>query len=586
MPKIITLFEHKQIDLRQFARNRDRIAMAKIYPERLPESILKDPKRSAERRFYEAASQLSNKFTVFYSVAWQAVDPNAGARDGEADFVIAHPDLGLMVVEVKGGGIGLDSSSGEWRSIDRDGIPHSIKDPIEQARNSKHELFKKLRDLPGWNNRWLTIAHAVSFPDIYWESNIIKPDLSPEIVIDAKALKDLENVIVGAFRYYAGGQSGGLGYDRLEMVERLLARSFQIKTPLGVELAFEDERLIELTERQMIILDFLSNRRRAAIKGCAGSGKTMLALEKARQLADQGFEVLLTCFNYALANYLAQRVPDGVSVLHFHGLCRAMANEAGFPIRPVRDETEFYETIMPDALLGAIDRLGPKFDAIIVDEGQDFKENWWFPLVSLLRDQEQGILFAFYDDNQNLYHGSENVPGVIDEAPFPLIDNCRNTQKIHHIVSTFHHDGRHLRCPGPEGKPPEIVEYADLNSQIRNLRQILHRLVYEEHVDCRDIVVLTPRSQERSDLKDGMSIANFTLSSKPTQIRNHIQVSSVHTFKGLESRVVILTEVDPEASSTLDSVLYVGCSRARTYLVILYDRSLDEGIKLKITGTA
>ena len=113
----------------------------------------------------------------------------------------------------------------------------------------------------------------------------------------------------------------------------------------------------------------------------------------------------------------------------------------------------------------------------------------------------------------------------------------------------------------------------------------MHRLVYEEHIDPRDIVILTPRSQERSDLKDGMAIANFTLCVKPTQIRNHIQVSSVHTFKGLESRVVILAEVDPEASHDLDAVLYVGCSRARTYLILLYDRALDEETKSKITST-
>jgi hypothetical protein len=559
--------------------------MSKIYPERLPEVIRDDPKRSAEIRFYEAASQLSDRFTVFYGVSWQAVDKKTGARDGEADFVIANPDLGLMIVEVKGGGIGFDSSRGEWISIDRYGVDHRIKDPVEQARKSKHELFKKLRDLPEWHDRWLTVGHAVSFPDIHWDESLHRPDLSKEIVIDAKSLEDLENAVTHAFRYYAGGESGGLGYDRLEMVEKLLVRSFQIRTPLGVELAFEDERLIELTERQMMILDFLSNRRRAAIKGCAGSGKTMLAVEKARQLADQGFEVLLTCFNYALANYLSQHIPEGVTVYNFHGLCRAVVNEAGFTLQSIQNQSEFYETFLPNAMLDAIDELGPQFDAIIVDEGQDFRENWWLPLISLLRDQDQGILFVFYDDNQNLYKGFENIPGVIDEAPFPLVDNCRNTQKIHQIVSAFYHDAKLLRCPGPEGKLPEIYEYSDSNNLIRLLRQILHRLVHDEHVGCQDIVILTPRSPDRSEFKVGMSIGNFYLSKRPTAKHNHIQISSIHTFKGLESRVVILTEVDQEASDILDSILYVGCSRARTYLVILHNRSLDEESKMKIIST-
>jgi superfamily I DNA/RNA helicase len=111
-----------------------------------------------------------------------------------------------------------------------------------------------------------------------------------------------------------------------------------------------------------------------------------------------------------------------------------------------------------------------------------------------------------------------------------LIDNCRNTQKIQTIVATFYHDALHLRCPGPPGRPPEIFEYQDSNQQIRN----------------------------------------------------HIQVSSVHIFKGLESSVVILAEIDPSASRILDSVLYVGCSRARTHLILLLDRKLDEETKAKI----
>ncbi len=560
--------------------------MARLYPERLPESVLEDPKRFAERRFYEAAAGLSGKFTVFYGVAWQAVDPRHGARDGEADFVIAHPGLGLLVVEVKGGGIGFDSRRGEWTSRDRRGVTHNIKDPVGQARAGKHELYKKLKEIPGWDDRQLTLGHAVAFPDIYWESGLATPELVPEIVFDAGGLDDLEEAVRGAFRYYAGGRSGGLGQDRLAMVERLLARSFQIQTPLGVELLFEDERLVELTERQMLILDFLRDRRRAAIKGCAGSGKTMLALEKARQLAGQGFEVLLTCFNTALASDLSRRAPDGVSVFNFHGLCWALAREVGLPLQPGLDQGAFYDTVMPNALLEAVDRLGPRYDAVIVDEGQDFKENWWLPLYSLLRDPDQGILFVFYDDNQNLYRGFENIPGVIDEAPFPLIDNCRNTRAIHRVVAEFHHDAGRLRCPGPEGRPPELYEYTDPSSQLKHLKGILHRLVYKERIDCRDIVILTPRAPGRSALKDQMAVANFTLCGQPSQLRNYIQVSSVHTFKGLESRVVILAEVDSEASHFLDSVLYVGCSRARTYLVILYDQDLDAGTVAKIMGTA
>ena len=107
-------------------------------------------------------------------------------------------------------------------------------------------------------------------------------------------------------------------------------------------MGYEDDRLINLTERQMLILDFLSNRRPAQrFKGCAGSGKTMLAMEKARRLASEGFDVLLTCYNAALATSLARHVPERITVMHFHGLCRELVKEAGFAIRPIKINKSF-----------------------------------------------------------------------------------------------------------------------------------------------------------------------------------------------------------------------------------------------------
>lgn len=66
--------------------------MARMYPERLPESTLRDPRRAAERKIYQTLSQLDDRYSIFYSVAWQARRRGNGAQDGEADFVIAHPD--------------------------------------------------------------------------------------------------------------------------------------------------------------------------------------------------------------------------------------------------------------------------------------------------------------------------------------------------------------------------------------------------------------------------------------------------------------------------------------------------------------
>lgn len=117
--------------------------MSRIYPERLPENILHDPKRAAERAMYDALRQLPDPFTVFYSVAWLARRTDGDAQDGEADFVVAHPDLGVIILEVKGGTIQYGAVTGVWTSLSRAGETFTIKDP--GAHQQAHPSAKAAR---------------------------------------------------------------------------------------------------------------------------------------------------------------------------------------------------------------------------------------------------------------------------------------------------------------------------------------------------------------------------------------------------------------------------------------------------------
>ncbi len=554
--------------------------MARIYPERLPESVLSDPKRQAERRVFHALSGLAQPFVVFYSVAWLA-RKDGRARDGEADFVIAHPELGILVIEVKGGGVAFDPRSSQWTTTDRFGETYVI-DPVEQARRSHHTLLDKLRDLPGWDgSRFLTIGHAVCFPDVIIESRGLKLDLPRELIIDNNDLKDAQSFIVRAFAYWSDKtQRVPLGQDRLATVESLLAYSFRIKTSLAIELDREDERIIELTERQFSLLNMLAMHRRALIAGCAGSGKTMLAVEKARRLHEQGFNVLLTCFNAALAEDLASRLPD-VTVMHFHGLCQALAKEAGFLVERAKDLQDYNETVLPNMLMKAIDGLGPMFDAIIVDEGQDFKETYWIALASLLHEKE-GIFYVFYDDNQNLYGGTSSLVGIVDETPFLLTENCRNTRAIHRVVRSFYSQPDRLVCNGPDGRTPETTLYRDPQDMLKCLQAALHRLINEERVQVEDVVILTPHAQEKSALKAGTRLGNFVITSNKPERRNGIQATSIHRFKGLERKVVILAEIDSSYIHNPEMLMYVGSSRARTHLLFFIEQDAPAAIRHQI----
>ncbi len=547
--------------------------MAKMFPERLSEYVLSNPKLEAERTVYYALQSLSEKFFIFYSVGWLG----RNGEDGEADFIVAHPNYGILVLEVKGGGIHFDAETGLWTSQNRKGEQFAIKDPALQATKNKHALIRKFRELPNWPDRWLTAGISVVFPDVKITSRALRPDIPQNIVIDNERLHDIEKTIIEILDFYRKDEtrSGSPGHDRMRLIVDILGKSFSLRTPLGVELAKEDERIVELTEQQMRLLELLSFQRRAAIGGCAGSGKTMLAMEKAKRLSKEGFDVLLVCFSANLAKYLAKHASDGVSVFHFHGLCNSLSKEAGIWSIPPLDSDKFYNQFLPDKLLESIESLGPQFDAIVVDEGQDFKETWWLALNELLRDSRQGIIYAFFDDNQNLFHGVTQIPGIIDAPPFPLSENCRNTQEIAGLVAQYHREGLTLKSRGPKGRVPNWILYADKSEMFRELRKVLHHLINEENIEPEDIVILTPRAEERSELKEKLELGNFEITRKPPSQPNQILVNSIHQFKGLERRVVVIVELDQQSHIDKNLILYVGCSRARLHLTLLYHHSFE-----------
>src|SRR3954451_24642330 len=110
------------------------MVMARTFPRTL---LDEDIKSDAERKVFDALrDQLSDDWTVFHSASVIYRDHADGARDDEGDFVLVHPERGVVALEVKGGGI--ECRHGEWFRLDRAGIRERMRDPFTQALDHRY----------------------------------------------------------------------------------------------------------------------------------------------------------------------------------------------------------------------------------------------------------------------------------------------------------------------------------------------------------------------------------------------------------------------------------------------------------------
>ncbi len=568
--------------------------MAQMFPNDKPRP--ESGSDAEELLYWEFKNQLSDEFTVMHGVRWftrdrLAYNQSRFDKDGEADFLIAHPRLGLMVLEVKGGTVAFDGKTDRWTTTTRSGRQHILhQSPFFQAMKSVYALLKKLGESPTTRRfRW-HITRAVAFPDFDSAGYNFGPDAIPEIIIDVKDIVNgLQKAIIRAY-----GQPptepfrpGTEGINAL--VDLLAPVSAVPRFALGSAMRQDELELARLTERQFRALGMLQQLKRVRVGGCAGSGKTMLAMQKVRSLVREGFNVIYTCYNQSLAEWvhdilIKQEKLHNVTVTHFHRLCMSLCQQAGVSIADVRglsleQRQQYYDEILPEKLIQAI-KIEPnvRVDALVVDEGQDFNELWWAALEDLLVDMNYSPFYIFYDDNQKIYQGrSQSFPANM--APILLQENCRNTRRIHQTFLPFYRGESKPICDGPEGQDVVFeklpIELSEEQAEAEMLRRTLVDLTQRQAVLPGEIVVLTYLGKERSQYMEGLAIGTMTLTWKQVTKPNQVHIATAKSFKGLESPVIILVDVPRFATlptEERDNLLYVALSRAKHQLIILQDR--------------
>lgn len=556
--------------------------MAKMIPD-----IRVEKGAKGELRLYEVLKEhLPDEYTVFHSLPFLSVEEGRGIYEHEIDFLVVHRDLGFLDIEVKGGQeIRYQQKRKKWVSVSSDGREHVFsKDPYRQASDNIHWLTREMmkRGILDAREEAFPFPHgyAVAFPDASVETKYFPAHAARDLTLDRADLKRAYTRVSNIMELWRRkGKSRPISErEYSDLCNKFLMPEFRVAISIARRIEDEEAEIIRLTGEQCRLLDYLRNQKRALVQGYAGTGKTQLAVEKARRLAAEGKAVLLMCFNAPLARYLESMLAgeEGVTADNYHNLAIRLAQEAGIPFDVPSEDAEarrrFWNQEVPQLLSAALDRLDVRYDAVIIDEGQDFRKEWSGSVLKLLKDAEEGYLYIFFDERQNIYQGELRFP--VPGKPYVLHENCRNTRRICKLaVSIGEVDpGSYLYDKNPEGEKVRFRAYRDPAEQPGIIADIIARLT-GKGVSPAQITVLSPRVREKSCLAGVEELAGCRVldygESMPAEA---VCFSSLKRFKGLESDVVIFCDMDGKfpIHDPLDQ--YVAVSRAKHLLYVVHDK--------------
>lgn len=557
--------------------------MARMIPDVDPAQL----EHASEETIYLALrDQLDDEFTVLHSYPW--LRPWRGEEralsEGEADFVILHPRHGLLVLEVKGGDT-IRHDGHRWFRDTKDG-PREFQDPFSQARRNMHALLDIVTQRSGGRVRKGDLVHgyAVVFPHMDYEGSP-PPNADKAIVISRRNVPFLEQAIMTAFQAWTE-EPRSLRHDRYRtLLHDCLMPRFRVFRPIGPDISMAADQLLELTETQAQVFEGLYVQDRVLVEGVAGSGKTFLALLRALSFAREGKRTLFVCFNKELAGWIRRQVaadPDTVAyrslltIKNFHALAADLADAAGIGFGPASGGAatqEFWDNEVPDLMEQAVLALDlarepVQFDAIVVDEAQDFSLGWWYVLTQSLLEAPDGPVYAFMDPNQSL-RGQVQLPPVDFDARFRLTVNCRNTRKIAAASSAVLDLEPSIFARAPAGTQPRILRAATQRHQKGLVLQELRKLIQREDVSPRQIAVVGPASKSKGSLADVDEVDGVPLVTTTDAWRDGegVLVTTARSFKGLEADVVVLYDLGEFGRLFKKEDLYVACTRPKVLLI-------------------
>jgi hypothetical protein len=521
-----------------------------------------EPNEHSEKVVANYLKMLPSPWIVLHHVSWQGLrDGKQG--DGEADFILLHPQHGALILEVKGGDVQLDR--GRWFTTDRFGHVYTIKNPYEQAIASKYALIDWLSNFKFGSK--IRVGHAVIFPHHLQLPNL-GPAAAPEISLTLAELSKLEASILRSVRHWK--LTASLSSSELKLLVDSLAPTVTIKRRLFTASNEAEERILTLTAEQVAVFAGLRAVRGGLVLGGAGTGKTVLAIARAQQLARDGFRTLLVCFNELLGEQLSKSLKGTQNLVAstYHSLCMKEAIRTNQPI-PTTLTDSWWAVDAPEVLVNAFADRQDGFDAVVVDEGQDFSPLWLDSLRLIMSQEKQSPFFVFADSRQDIWKRQwrENADFAFS---WELTLNLRNTEPIARKVSEI--IGADCVPTGMTGPKPRWRVPSAQSLSEGDVLDILQELI-DEGFSPGSLVVLTTSAKTCNTLRE-RTVGSFSLGKWGGK---GFAVETVRRFKGLESQAVVLV-LEPSEVTELQLLAYVGASRARSVLSVIGNHQLRDAI--------
>lgn len=560
--------------------------MARLIP-----SFFDDRTPSGERDVFNMLAAGPDEWVALHSL--DLAPWNRGLRT-EIDFVVMVPDTGVLCLEVKSHD-SISFENGQWHP------PEIRRSPFKQASDGRHTFYRRLRELaPQFQH--VPVVHCCIFTHARF-------DVSPNLSVPSRELMDAR-----LFRSFATGDAfcsdvkarmrSSIGAEEnLRPLTRPLSAA-QIEAMIGLCLpvqkrrpgAREDiqrrqqdiERLLRVQQKPVLQLTALNDR--VVVGGAAGTGKTLIAMEVARRAAESGRRTGLVCFNQLVGDWIREQIQRRGAAppnLIAGRAIRIMAEMTGITI-PKDPPLRYWDHELPERLEDRLTdpdfRFAAQFDYLVVDEAQDLlaRPSLWECLTGFLDGGVAGGSYCLLGDFENQVLGERqamdellvDIHAAGTPATYRLSENCRNYRIVGESavrLSGFAKDvySGYMRSGGGF-QNYDITFYADEREQQGQLARWIKEFRSQGYKPG-EITILSFRTSDDCAAAR-LAATGFKLRPAWQHTADCTAYTSVQAFKGMENKVIILTDVFLGEPHFHRHLFYTGMTRANESVRVCCDK--------------